>query len=70
MKIQDNPERFWFAIFGASRFECGWVFGKSAEEARDKALAECRRAHVRGKGLLSLQQDVTPAQYFAFEVSP
>lgn len=65
----ENPKRFWYSLFGANKFACGWCFGDSPEAAREDALKDIRRFSLaRGKGTLSLKKDVVPAEYFDFNV--
>lgn len=68
-------KRFWCSVWGFD-FYCGWEFGDTPEEARDKVIksaqewkpAALKNKTGRNSVLITLQRDTSPAEYFSFEV--
>jgi hypothetical protein len=66
----DNATRFWFSFWGGPKFANGWCFGDTPELALAAAIADAQRwARIpAGSYTVTLQQDVSPANYFDFKV--
>jgi hypothetical protein len=61
--------RYWFSVFELPRFESGWAFGDSPDEAAERVLAGLVRDKARGVGTLYLRPEQGPDSIFTVDVS-